>query len=40
VLGDWMMPDGGLGLKGRNLKGLNAIRRSSAKLISEVAVSC
>lgn len=31
VLGDWMMPDGGLGLKGRNLKGLTAIRRSSAK---------
>jgi hypothetical protein len=28
VLGDWMMPDGGLGLKGRNLKGLNVIRRS------------
>ena len=25
VLGDWMMPDGGLGLKGRNL---NEIRRS------------
>jgi integrase len=40
VLGDWIMPDGGLGLKGRNLKGLNEIRRSSAKSISEVAVSC
>ena len=40
VLGDWKMPAENLGLKGRNLKGLNAIRRSSAKSISEVAVSC
>ncbi len=40
VLGDWKMSDESLGLKGRNLKGLNAIRRSSAKSISEVAVSC
>ena len=40
VLGDWKMSDKSLGLNGRNLKGLNAIRRSSAKSISEVAVSC
>ena len=40
VLGDWKMSDKSLGLKGRNLKGLNAIRRSSAKSTSEAAVSC
>jgi len=28
VLGDWKMPEKNLGLKGRNLKGLNEIRRS------------
>jgi hypothetical protein len=28
MLGDWKMSDKSLGLKGRNLKGLNAIRRS------------
>lgn len=39
VLGNWKMPDSGFGLKGRNLKGLNEIRRSSAKSISEALVS-
>ena len=39
VLGDWRMPEQSLGLKGRNLKGLNVIRRSSAKSIRKVAVS-
>ena len=39
VLGDWKLPEKNLGLKGRNLKGLNEIRRSSAKSISEVAVN-
>ena len=39
VLGDWRMPGKNLGLKGRNLKGLNVIRRSSAKSIVKVAVS-
>jgi hypothetical protein len=39
VLGDWKMPEKNLGLKGRNLKGLNEIRRSSAKSIGGVAVS-
>ena len=39
VLGDWRMPQKSLGLKGRNLKGLNGIRRSSAKSMREVAVS-
>lgn len=39
VLGNWKMPEKNLGLKGRNLKGLNVIRRSSAKSIGEVAVS-
>ncbi|MGB9291197.1 MAG: hypothetical protein WCC31_20985, partial [Terracidiphilus sp.] len=28
VLGEWKMPEKQLGLKGRNLKGLNGIRRS------------
>ena len=39
VLGDWKMPEESLGLKGRNLKRLNEVRRSSAKSISEVLVS-
>jgi hypothetical protein len=39
VLGGWKMPAENLGLKGRNLKGPNAIRRSSAKSIGEEAVS-
>src|SRR5580658_2576236 len=39
VLGDWRMPEESLGLKGRNLKGMNGIRRSSAKSICKVAVS-
>jgi len=39
VLGDWKMPEKNLGLKGRNLKGLNEIRRSSAKSIGGVAAS-
>jgi hypothetical protein len=39
VLGDWRMPGESLGLKGRNLKGPNVIRRSSAKSIIEEAVS-
>ena len=39
VLGDWTAPLGELGLKGRNLKGLEAIRRSSAKSIGGVAAS-
>ena len=39
VLGDWKMPEKSLGLKGRNLQGLNGIRRSSAKSIGKVAVS-
>jgi integrase len=39
VLGDWRMPEESLGLKGRNLKALNGIRRSSAKSIIEAAVS-
>jgi len=30
VLGDWRMPEENLGLKRRNLKGLNVVRRSSA----------
>jgi hypothetical protein len=37
VLGDWTMPGDSLGLKGRNLKGPNVIRRSSAKSIGGVA---
>lgn len=37
VLGDWKMPEKGLGLTGRNLKGLNEIRRSSAESIGGVA---
>ena len=39
VLGDWQAPDAGLGLKGRNLKGLSGIWRSSANSIGEAAVS-
>lgn len=39
VLGDWTAPLGQLGLKGRNLRGLEAIRRSSAKLEEPAAVS-
>ena len=39
VLGDWKLPEKDLGLKGRNLKGLNGIRRSSAKSIGRVAAS-
>jgi hypothetical protein len=39
VLGDWRMPEESLGLKARNLKDLNGIRRSSAKSIGEAAVS-
>jgi len=39
VLGDWKMPEKELGLKGRNLKGLNGIRRSSAKSIGRVVAS-
>jgi hypothetical protein len=39
VLGDWKMPDNSLGLNGGNLKGVNEIRRNSAKLIGRVAAS-
>ena len=39
VLGNWKMPDADLGLKGRNLKGPNAIRRSLAKPDGEEVVS-
>jgi integrase len=39
VLGDWKMPKKSLGLKGRNLKGLNEIRRSSAKSTGGVIAS-
>jgi hypothetical protein len=39
VLGDWKVPDTSLNLKEKNLKGLNGIRRSSAKSIGEVVVS-
>lgn len=39
VLEGWIAPVGEIGLKGRNLKGPNAIRRSSAKPEEEVAVS-
>jgi hypothetical protein len=35
LLRDWKIPAKNFGLKRRNLKGLNEIRRSSAKLISE-----
>ena len=38
VLGDWKMPEKRLGLKGRNLQGLNGMG-SSAKSICKVAVS-
>jgi integrase len=40
VLGNWKMPDAELDLKGRNLKGPNAIWRSSAKPEVEVLASC
>ena len=39
VLGNWKMPEKGLGMKGRNPKCLNEIRRNSAKSIEGVAVS-
>jgi hypothetical protein len=39
VLEDWKAPVEELGLKGRNLRGLEVIRRSSAKPEEEVAVS-
>jgi integrase len=39
VLEDWKAPVKELGLKGRNLRGLEVIRRSSAKPEEEVAVS-
>lgn len=39
VLGDWKMPEKNLGLKGRNLKGLNEVRRSSAKSMGGVVAS-
>jgi hypothetical protein len=39
VLKGWTAPVGNLGLKGRNVKGIEAIRRSSAKLEKEIAVS-
>jgi len=39
VLGNWTMSEESLGLKGRNPKGLNEIRRSSAKLEELRAVS-
>jgi hypothetical protein len=37
--GDWRMPEKSLGLKGGNLRGLNGIRRSSAKSIGGVVIS-
>ena len=37
---DKTMPEEDLGLKGRNLRGLNVIRRFSAKSIQKVALSC
>ena len=40
VLGSWLAPVGEMGLKGRNPKGPEAIRRSSAKPEEEVLVSC
>jgi len=39
VLEGWVAPAGQLGLKGRNLKGLEVIRRNSAKEEEEVPVS-
>jgi integrase len=39
VLGGWIVQVGLLGLRGRNLKGSEEIRRSSAKLEEEVPVS-
>jgi len=40
VLEGWVAPAGQLGLKGRNMKGLEVIRRNSAKEEEEVHVSC
>lgn len=40
VLGNWLTPVGEMGLKGRNPKGPEAIRRSSAKPGEEVLASC
>jgi hypothetical protein len=40
VLDGWTAPVGQLGLKGRNLKGLEVIRRNSAKPEEKVVVSC
>jgi hypothetical protein len=40
VLSEGKMSDVDLGLKGRNMKSPDAIRRSSAKLKEEVLVSC
>jgi hypothetical protein len=39
VLKGWAAPVATMGLKGRNVKGPEAIRRSSAKLLGEMAVS-
>ena len=39
VLKGWTAPVATMGLKGRNVKGPEAIRRSSAKLLGEMAVS-
>jgi hypothetical protein len=36
VLGDWKMPEKNLGVKGRNLKGLNEIRRSRSEGLLQV----
>ena len=40
VLGNWLVPVGELGLKGRNPKAPEAIRRSSAKPEEEVLARC
>jgi hypothetical protein len=40
VLKGWKAPVKSMGVEGRNLKSISAIRRSSAKLGKEVLVSC
>lgn len=40
VLGNWSATTDEMGMKGRNLRGLEEVRRSSAKTLEEVAVSC
>ncbi|WP_353070928.1 hypothetical protein [Tunturiibacter gelidiferens] len=40
VLKDWTAPVENMGVEGRNLKGISAIRRSSAKPEEEAPLSC